>query len=121
MIYLRKKNKSKVLKFGFGNLGVGSECNVLFLCRLKKPKAELFAPVEEDNEITEYNEILFNSPSDVVEFEKLLKSIDGVSNTKFEYQGLVLDFTQYNEDVIKQLLKFTHNIALYLNCCLGLC
>lgn len=120
MIYLRKKNKSKVLKFGFGNIGIGSVCNVLFLCRLEK-QSELLKPLDEDNKVIEYNEILFNSPNDVVEFEKLLRSIDGVSNTKFEYQGLVLDFTQYNEDIIKQLLEFTHNIYLYLNCCLGAC
>lgn len=115
----------KILKFGYGDIEIGSY-SVGLKFRGIKPPVEV-GSVLSDKFISEHNiepmttwmYLRFKSLQELLNFEQLLNQVD-VKFTSFTYAGITFDFTNYNKKSINAVLNhlgFVRQNLLYVVAC----
>lgn len=117
--------KGNRIIFGYGSVSVGAFFNSLVFQEIEPP-LEIGANVNEyvgrgeAKFIGEKKTIVLYSYEDCKDFDKLLNTVDGENVTEIEYDGLILDFSNYNEksvEVVKKHLNAAINHFLRLMAC----
>lgn len=117
--------KDNRIVFGYGSVSVGGFFNSLVFQEIE-PELEIGANV---NEYVNRDEakfvglprtIAFQAYEECKDFDKLLSTVDGENVTEIEYDGLILDFENYNEksvEVVKKHLDVVIGYFLRLMAC----
>lgn len=110
--------EEKRLKFGYGDIGVGSDrLNQRMTFQQFKPPAKCGNEVSNDVEYIGDKIVLEFSYEDYREFSKNLKQIINKETTEFIFKSYIFDFTNFNEESIKVCNKHLNNaMQLYFMC-----
>ena len=117
--------KDNRIVFGYGSVSVGGFFNSLVFQEIE-PELEIGANVNEHVNRGEAKfvglprTIAFQTYKECKDFDKLLSTVDGENVTEIEYDGLILDFENYNEksiEVVKKHLDVVIGYFLRLMAC----
>ena len=101
------------LKFGYGDIAVGSDgLTQRMSFRQFKPPAKCGDQVLDDIEYIGDEIILKFSYEDYCEFSKKLEQVYNKETAEFIFKGYVFDFTNYNEESVK-VCKRRSDSAMY--------
>lgn len=115
--------KDNVIYFGYGTISVGAMFQEMLFQEIKPP-AEIGEALTEKLQSGQVeftgnqHAILFRSYEECSEFKRLLESVHEAK--RFEFCGLVFDFTNYNEKSVtvvkKHLEKVISNVVFLMAC-----
>ena len=108
------------LKFGYGDIGVGSDkLTQRMSFQQFKPPVKCGDRVSKDIEYIGDKIILKISYEDYREFSKCLEQVSNRELTEFIFKGYIFDFTNYNEKSIDACKKHLKNAMQWYFTCMA--
>lgn len=110
--------KDNRIVFGYGSVSVGGFFNSLVFQEIE-PELEIGANVNEHVNRGEAKfvglprTIAFQAYKECKDFDKLLSTVDSENVTEIEYDGLILDFENYNEKSVEIVRKHLDMVIGY--------